>query len=241
LFFALESKFKGKGEFETTEAYNQRMETLLAQPVLGSLTPRSALTAVIGLTSGSKYSELTYDADAQQLSVDKSLDKVPFDLENYDRNSKLRVLPTGLDFEKQVRTYMGQNAFGRKARVVEKERYVCDLILLNLYQLGFKKGEYDELLGQGNIKFDLTMDPATAQKVKQSLKLLVIFQVGAPYVSTSKEYDSATIDNPVDLTTRKFFVYADVSEVWLYDSKTGEVYARFPAMAAKENQTSGSL
>lgn len=240
LYFALAGKLKGKGEFETTEAYNKRIDALMAEPVLGQLTPRSMLATVIGLTSGGEFSDLQYNADTQLLSVNKSLDKVPYGVDDLKAIDTRRVISTGLDFVKAGRTYVGQNAYGVKKRVVEKDEYICDLIMVNPGELGFKKPEHDFLGNEQNISFDLTMDPATAQKVKSNLKLLVLFQVGAPYVGISKDYDSATIDNPVDLTTHRFFIFARVSEVWLYDSRTGEVFAKFPAKAEGQGAASGS-
>jgi hypothetical protein len=239
LFGALSDKLKAKGEFETTEAYNKRIEAALSEPLVGELTAKSILASVIPLTSGSEFSNLKYNADAQLLSVDKSMDEVPYDLGDYETRSKQRVLSTGLGFEKVIRTYTGQNSFGIKRRVVEKESYSCDLILLNPGELGFKKDQYDVLGDRQNIVFDVQMDPATAQKAKQNLKLLVLFQVGPPYVGNAKDYDSPTIDDPVEVTSYKFYIYANVIEVWLYDSKTGEIYARFPpAQGGKEEPTS---
>jgi hypothetical protein len=229
LFAALGAKFKGKSEFETTEAYNTRIEAAMAESVLGELTAQSTLATVVSLSSGSEYSNLKYGADAKLLAVRKSMDEVPIDLGEYETQSKQRVLPTGIDFEKVLGSYTGQNAYGTKKKILKKEEYTCDLIMLNPKQFDFKKKEYDVLGNRQDIDFDVTMNPDVAERVVRNLKLLVVFQTAQPFVGIAKDYHSPTIDNPLDLVVHKFYIYARVAEIWLFDSKTGEVYAKLTA------------
>jgi len=226
LFAALSAKLAGKGEFETTEAYNSRIAEVLTQPITGQLTPQSSMALVVDLTPGGEYPDLKYDADTQLLQVKEYMGEVPYDLGDYDVRTKQRVISTGRETRKVLDVYEASNGYGAKADVVKTESQTYDLIMLNPKQFGFKRSETDYLGDRQHIEFDLTMDVPTAQKVKPNLDLLIIFQIAPPYVGKAKRYFTPKINSPFDTTIHQHYVYVNVSEIWLYDSKTGEVYQK---------------
>ena len=83
-----------------------------------------------------------------------------------------------------------------------------------------------EIGDRQNIEFDMAMDVSLAQKSKSNLDLLIVFQLVVPFVGKSVDYITPKIHNPIDMTIRHHYIYANVSEMWIYDSKTGEVHKK---------------
>lgn len=68
--------------------------------------------------------------------------------------------------------------------------------------------------------------PAFAPSVKPRLALLAVFSLSEPLVTFESDTDKATLDDPIEEETSRFFLGAQVRSLWLYDYKTGTVYAR---------------
>ncbi len=211
LYDALKAEFGPKTEFETTAAYQTRINSAKTKVLFGSLTAQSVFAFSVDLKSS-----VQYEADAQILKVSHYLDKGPFDLK---RVEYWVALPSEQRSSKITGFYTGENAYGAKREVKKLLTQVCKLLFMN----------EEEFAKQRIIRFGVQMSPEKAQTVKPNLKLLVIYTLTAPFVKDDSHYSSATIDNPVEEATIYYYVCATMaSQLWLYDGKTGEILHRVP-------------
>jgi len=211
---------KGKDEFETTEAYQNRIRNSQVQPLIGDLTTNSLLAFVY------RHQDVNYDADQRALEVIVRLEE-----DNLGGPKPERML--SLDYETTPgKPYVGQNAYGASV-VVEKEYADSwDLMFTNYAKLAATKHRdkstdinptpsmYDAFIKR------LEMDIPTAKQARRNLRLLIICKPVAPWASNDKSYIGPTLRKPKDITWTQHMLHIELVEIWYYDLATGQVYAK---------------
>lgn len=107
---------------------------------------------------------------------------------------------------------------GKRLEVRNVWRYDYFLAFENLYDFYPRTANDDSGFG-ARIK-------ASGLPARESLKMLAVFRLKAPYHSESNTFWKADFSDPVDLTLRKRYLIGQLEEIRFVDSETGLVYAR---------------
>lgn len=214
LYINLYEKFgRPKDEFESSADYKTRLESEKQLPVVGTIKVDDTLAFLIYSASVTS----TYDADHQILHV--QLDTDP--------GSLAFLLQTGRD---NISTYEASNAFGAKTTVAKEDDTIVALDVQNSKDFKFNKVEKPDATAA--IGIDLPLNSSKAEAAKPRLSVLVVCKMAAGktgYITSSTWRDAPTISNPVDITYKRYSILVKATELWIYDGKTGEVYARVKA------------
>lgn len=200
------AKQGAKGEFETTEAFRKRAQELEQRPLADGVPLDSQLAFMATATSA-------YDADGGKLKCVIALDWPHLDY-SIDFHKSAILLKKIID---PTDSYIGQNAFGAKVRV---DRYYAR--------------EYGVLLaGHGSssitprsLEVDVDMNPAAAVKAKPTLRALLIITLESPYIRNGDRLSEPTISDPTDRWVRYRYLVGHLSQVWIYNFITGDVYSK---------------
>lgn len=215
----LEPLLKPKGEFETTEAYRQRIEAAVgAAKVLGDLSARSRF-ALFGRVTAQ---EAVYDADKKTLHIRFTL--------------KTPVASGGPELDKNSVIYYVKLA----ERTVSRSQYIRE------FDFGLKRTVTKTLLDQkrlvigisprfdirwdtvpfvGNFfNLDLTLDADKARRLKGNLGYIFSYKLVFPYTYYGTvDLFFPKIDQPYDITAKGHDLMGKVDGIWIYDTFSGEI------------------
>lgn len=235
LYETLSRRLSAKGEFETSQAYDKRITQALTRPIKGQLTPRSTMAVVVDLSLPGKITGLKYNADTQMMQAVLYTGDIPLGMGGDYNSKKDQLVIYGPEEKKAKDSYVANNAYGVEREVSEIECNAYNLIMLNGRQFEFKFSEFG-LMGETQNLFNTKMDIASAKQSKANIDLLIVFQIASPYVRKFTNYFTPTIDVPVDKTTNSHYIYVNVSEMWLFNTKTGKIYDKLVAQQRKPNR-----
>lgn len=214
-----------RNEFETTPQFNARVADAL---------DNTAGTYIVRATFNSKYA--TYDADHQQFRVESYAigEGQPYwtSVFRYDNPISGQVdfdsyynIALTVSGSKTAGTYVGSNAFGVTARVTETRS--------NHKAIFDRKAAYGEDLYSppgsdlfsDRIIAEIPADPATAPRLKKTMKAAVVIAPRSPWVGEGRGYvNTPTIDNPRTLEQVVSAVFADIQCALITDG-TNKVIA----------------
>ena len=224
-----EKKVK-KDEYEKTADYKKRIATfkkeLPEKTLYGNL--KFGSTLALALTASGESSLMSiceYDADAERFTVSFG--------SYVDYRVEANVDYYGVRFSRELlssETYIGVNGFGVE-KEIEKENF-------NSYGIAYTDSpnlqiDYNSALRLKNIP------PSEAKTAGAFLSVLCVFKLG--YLEKESENGNSTpfayisggdlikptMDRPYDMFDWHRAVCATIPEFWLYNFKTGEVYAKY--------------
>ncbi len=194
-----------KGEYETTNDYENRLARLNSLPLVASLKSDSLFALVIGPV------RQDYDADAKTVHLSLALS-------SHDGGASLTG--TWLHTQKLIGSYIGRNAFNRAVRV---KAYRYDDYLLKVDRsLALRMSSFDGATDA--FTSSIVVGPLDAQKVRPHVRAVLLCELSS--VSSDKDHDGPTIDEPYDEYTFKYTMNVIPRGVWFFDSSTGFVLAR---------------
>lgn len=212
-----------KSEYETTDAFNARIEELLTKPLgKGTYTPNSTVAFLIP----THLVDASYDADNRTVTLST--------VSSVSRINELHFIV----FNGSPSYYTGRNAFNRAVRV---KRYVQ---LVYTMKLDFPGGDARPLtlppLDLDLDKEDEACEKATAAVCDASITIAAIhykYMTGVvlvgrlhePFYDESMDTSEPTIDDPEDVTIFEHKFFMNVQEVWLIDTTSGRVYKKYKA------------
>lgn len=211
-----------KGEFETSAQFEARRKEAISRPYLGSLTVEDNLLLTSDITKGYGPVSYKYDADAQKATVKISVEEVSpngiggdysaLSSALRDRLAKVSRIELSSDATRR-RDYTASNAMGASISVRETN--------------------FEEVsVGLGSIPFDSSavfeISPSRAQELLPNIKILFEVKLIDPYLEYNYERKKPTFDSPSEITRSDRLIRADVKQVWLFSSSTGEVLAKLP-------------
>jgi hypothetical protein len=205
-------KIAPRSEFETSDAYEQRLSALSSKPLIGPLTASSLFAFTVNELKTS------YVADSQTLSVTfygraGGRDSAVFDLSS--------------SYQKKG-SYIGANAFNRKVQVQQGQELKYSVQFPNCkhkYNHGGRQ-EYDSIIVNQSLETSFIIDPDSAKKSKNTIALLIIGKLRLPFAESKHYRSEPKIDYPYDITTDERKIYLDVSAMWLYDKSSGTLYKK---------------
>jgi len=198
-----------KSEYETSAAFAERLDAFTANRAVIGMRPSD-------LFAFSVKPEISYDADASELKVTIAGDYL---------SSPLNVAWSSLSVP--VGSYVGSNAFGVKKLIHKVKRTNLNL---SVDTPDWFLASYTKRVRYGvSPGFVLPVNAADAERFSQTLRVLLVGSLRAPFVTRDIGGSEPTITDPVDLTTIEQTVHVQLRAVWLYDVRTGSVVAKFDA------------
>jgi len=231
LYQQLTKEFPPKDEFESTEAYGKRLKVGYPQDIFAFVIDEAFLVDTYGI-------DISYNADEQRMVVEIKGER-PDEYNPYDEETV--ILTKGIEGKKE--TYVGTNKFGVE-KIVTK--YHCKHYgIFPVNKKLFLDKEYSVPI-RGPLKISFKISSEEARDLKTNFGTLLICKIklsGNPlaYTFQHNEYIGATIDTPTAVDTERFFVNAELIEIWVFNSKTGTVFTKkiiMPnARGSRERQT----
>jgi hypothetical protein len=212
-------ELKPKSEFESTPEYLQRRSAFSTKKLLSGLGVGDNYAFVVKPDDVLRGSVFKYDADARVLGLELiGQRETPYDNPSSYLNS-LVLRDDTLSNEK----YIGSNAMGAKVEVTK--------IFSMEYGLAFDSSSWLFSRSKDRLrpKFSsmLSIGPEDAARIKPNLEFVVVCRLVEPWIRNSGFTHDATIDDPYQMTTGKYFLQVSPVQLWLIDRQSGEVIRRF--------------
>ncbi len=215
----------GKNEFETNEAFQERLRKLDTATLTGKLKYNSTVAFPL-FTSF----ESSYDADNETMTI-----SIPMTLiQDSDLHEAISYeLPPGkgaysyssetvdghaievFSTLSQTKKFTGSNAFGVKVKITGK---IYDTFAVAV------KNDNNLMKYGGKIKLSISMSPEEARDAKASGNILLVGELLHPYVGKGTYHSTATIDSPIETLDRIRYVAMKLTDIWYYSIKNGEIF-----------------
>lgn len=232
IFEKLSGSFKPKDEFETTAAYEKRLNEAASQPLVGNLTAQSKMAFVYKFHEAAPETSVSYDADAGKLSVSISLRNNDSLIGRYSLKS-LGAKESKLLEEK---SYEARNGFGASTRVFSTKIEKYEVVFSNIKE--FKPylsdigpdGLSDETkYSFSDFRFMLDLVPEKAREAKNDLAYLVIFSPSKPFAGIGHSRFAPKYDRPIEREEIVKYIQGSLDEIWFFNRATGEIYQKIKA------------
>jgi hypothetical protein len=213
-----------KSEFETNDAFQEKLERLDESPLVGKLKYNS--TVAIPLLTSFKSS---YDADSKTMTVSIPLtsiqdsdlsEAITYELPGKGMYSYAPETVSGNAIEvfttlSESKKYTGSNAFGVKVKITGK--------LYDTFALAVKN-DHNLMNNGGVITLNIPMPPDKAREAKAAGNILLVGELLYPYLGHGTYHSTATINEPVETLDRIRYVAMELTGIWYYSIKNGDVY-----------------
>lgn len=204
---------KEKDEFETKTQYAERIKNLKAIRFGPSSTAENELVFRFapGRTSYSGMGGIrsSYDAENQLLTVEINLRRLKY----------LKLTREGFD----ERAFQGLKIADTELDVIKKPGQL-DTHLMRDYYIAVNNAL--QFGGRGRIWRELKLPAAIAKDAKENMAVLAIGRIVEPFQGLDVTAIEPTRDNPRKLSAGSYFLVADVSQIWFFNERTGEVYIK---------------
>lgn len=220
-----------KGEFETTQTFQQRVRGEMVQSLVGGL----AADSVFAFVKDSANVETVYDADGQTMRVAVDV-RAP--VEGVSKNDAKRAIGITIAGGREG-SYVGTNAAGMRVKVKEVSGQFYGVAFANFRSFEFGKHvsrEMQEVMGTAGIRDNLPasdaivtsikMDVPTAVRAKQNLRVLMVCRLVPPFVTSGMLGNQPTLGDPTDRFFKQHYLNVELLEVWFYDLPSGRVFAK---------------
>lgn len=198
-----------KDEFETSDAYGERLASLQTSELAAGLK--------VGDTMAFKRrdisNQLKYVADTGQMMVELSFGFLTYipTARPIDAFVKTDIINLST---KSTREYRGSNAFGASVLVRSTQYEACAVAFKNL----------PAKPGATAIFADMTPDEARASK--GHLAVLYVGKLTAPLLADFDHYSGPTINSPSEVGWSGDALIFNLDQMILYDDQTGKIYKR---------------
>lgn len=225
IYKAFQERLTPKGEFETSEAYRDRIKNAALRPIVGSLT----IANIFAFELQRRIFE--YDADNQSLITGVPLTTAHIKGEEQSLFRSL-MLDVGGSYKKE--TYQGSNAFGANVEITKTTAMSYDLAVSNWMSWqteDYVEPSYRSLSGAKHLAEKailnrLILPPSQAEQLKPNLRLLAICRLQYPFIDTGSIYIKPTFDRPRESILLLNYLYVELIEMWAYDISSGKVLYR---------------
>lgn len=217
-------RIKPKSEFEPTTDYEKRLAENATISLYGLLTVDSILAFSIN-----QDLDIKYNADENVLTVSLEGDFYVGEITergNYKKYAKFKLF----EHYKKTGSYIGANAFNRKIQV---EKGISNQYCIAFNIMGKKviNNSYSAIKGDDcqEFKDSIILPAAEASKAKDNTAILFIGKLRPPYLDYGYSPGNPKIDYPYDIYRQYYSILMDVSEIWIYNIVSGEIYKKIKA------------
>ncbi|PKN77208.1 MAG: hypothetical protein CVU52_01455 [Deltaproteobacteria bacterium HGW-Deltaproteobacteria-10] len=205
LYNRLAKTFPPKDEFESTEAYKERLEVSYSQDMFAFV-----------IKDNYSVLDASYDADTNNMLVkigDSMGDKV----------FEIKLI------KDRPKEYVATNKFGAQTIVTEKSGKIYGVCLANFNSFRDTGPQQRYSDKQREITFKLS--PEEARGLKNNLASLLVCKVKSSENPTKYSFETdsnarATMSIPIEAHYKNYFVNIELYEIWIFNGKTGVVYAK---------------
>jgi hypothetical protein len=208
---ALSWRFR-KSQFETTPEYELRVSQLLNATKIGGKAVSDRFSFV------HPYGRESYDADSEiftlkpdtnyEIGLGYEVPEMPNDLRSRRDYSSIDLTRTS----RTVGSRIGRTAIGIKKRITVRTYSALRLVMSNSNMNGWSNG----------VRFRLI--PAAARGASGRVWLAVTGRFAPPYVLNDSEIDNATLDEPEEAHSFRFYLFFVPDSIVAYNITTGEIY-----------------
>lgn len=202
-----------KGKYETTAQYQARLRQTPVRSLFGKVQKSSPIAF------SAAPSWVDYNADTQQMKVHFAF------LEDEDSGLGI-VTEAG---STTARKYTGTNGFGAQVEISERSQTSFGFSVTNSKDFWFvpiAKGEY-EYEQKYRLTFNLPIPLKSAPRFENAVRALFIGYIAPPEKGIDlTDYHKATFDSPYETSSWRHYACLRVKSVWLYDTRTGFIYAK---------------
>jgi hypothetical protein len=123
--------------------------------------------------------------------------------------------------------YLGTNAFGVKKLVSSRRSDTYEVVFSNGDEFpSIEKAKDEYGLDVNRLVLNISMAAKDVTKAKRDLRALIVCSLEEPFAFSKALRQDPTIENPIRLVSAYHYIYAQLLDVAVYDSTTGEVVAR---------------
>lgn len=203
-------EFFKKGEFETTQKFNERINREQIKPILGTVSLDSKLAFVAKLLDV----KTSYDADSNLFSIEiPSSYKGVISKAIINGGDRLIGYEKGYSLDSQIvdlGTYKGSNAYGATVKV-KKFGYITWLLFP------------DRLIEKQNIQLTINRDAAI--NLKDNMGVIFICKViKSDPIDERSQLSKATFQNPEEVLFLDNRLRVEIMEIKIFNKSTGSVY-----------------
>jgi len=236
LKLAAKGASKGKGEFETTEQWQQRINKEESEPILGGLLLSSVYAFALGGTDDFGHFnglfEIKYDADKSTFHLQIESTEDLWDANGgwvYLRSYPyiVKVAETISDSGSQV----GMNAYGATAKVND---YDSTTYAVEFSNARFARQKSTIFSHAEPIHGEFVAPSEQAPTIAKNIGVLAVRKLKAPFYKTGYLSTTATIDSPQTFSGTNHYVIIDLLAFWVYNRISGEVYTRIEPLPGKK-------
>lgn len=204
-----------KDEFETMAAFEKRRADKASISLGGKRTAADQLVFVykpdsLALMPGNLTAR--YDAESETWKI--SIDDAP-----------LRYLSTDSSGSIISDQYYGLTVSDTELQS-ERENYTERRVLSN-WMVAFNNRAQFIVGGKPSLTTEVKMSPEIARTAKGEFAVLVAGKLALPYKGLDLFTSKATLQRFYDLEKRSWYLIMDVSAIWIFNRKTGEIYKKF--------------
>lgn len=208
-------EFFKKGEFETTQEFNERINREQIKPILGTVSLDSKLAFV-----AQKYRRFlldvktSYDADSNLFSIE-----IPSSYEGFiseaiiNGGDRLIGYEKGYSLDSQIvdlGTYKGSNAYGATVEV-EKIGYITWVLFPG------------RVIEKQNIQ--LTMNRDAAINLKDNMGVMFICKIiKSDPIDKQSRLSKPTFQDPKEILFLEYRLRVEIMEIKIFNKRTGSVY-----------------
>lgn len=201
-----------KGEFETTAAYKDRLDSISGKVVVGSIKLGDVVGFVPSTDMLPMFSE-QYNADDQSLKlVDYIADGGGMAGGHLAATKKLEASL------RSRRTYAASNAYGKGVDVTSSNYDTCALAFSNV--------DYMRSMSAYQLSTSFTLPPDEARAAKGNITTLYVGNLERPYLKEFSDYLKPTIDTPREAAWVGDALVMKLVQVWFFNKQTGKVYKK---------------
>lgn len=224
-----------RNDFETSDEFFARQEKLLGNKFYSNitLTDLQAFSVKVPTKTLSNSFYYTYNADAQEINFyvtvsSKSLNS-GIGAASYgaapSNNVRSREFITFNKKFKSDRDYAATNAYGASVFIQKSNSEEVGIAFTNIER--FKQS--DRYISSNDYLLGTTkLDRHKAQNESDNLEVIAIIQPKSPFLVFDYYSSIPTLSNPIDHKTRARYVDGDLLGFVFHNSKTGEIYFRYP-------------
>lgn len=198
-----------KNEYETSAAYQARLNAVLAKHLYGSIQGNSAVAFILRQTDTFGESDViswSYDADTKKIQVQiDSPEKASISCEDCPPVliTKTQMIDSG--------SYVGQTAFGVRSNI--KKHYI------KAYGVAVDSWPFRK-------DYEIEMEVAAAEAAESHLRLILIGHLIPPWTSDQEDFRLPAIDSPQDFDAKIHAVYMHPEQLWVVNVLTGDILSK---------------